>query len=218
MRLGEDVFKDAAVRVEGRETNSLEGHAILDVQTVSFSLSVDEDKCVLVPQKVFARARDEGEVGCMGRSILRRECLYLEVVHAGVYAIEDLGKHATLRKRSCADLLCAVVVGHPLEEPRIGVVMACYLQIDEHAPTYECGAMLESLLASTRCDSKRCETEALRHVSTRPTLFNATEFHTAVKKGFSLIWAKREPLFALLLAVMCFASSCCGALGSMSCV
>jgi hypothetical protein len=41
--------------------------------------------------------------------------------------------------------------------------MAGYFEVDEHAAAYECGAMLESFLASTRRNPKRCETEALWH-------------------------------------------------------
>ena len=39
--------------------------------------------------------------------------------------------------------------------------MASYFEINKHAAAHECGAMLESLLASTRRNPKRCETEAL---------------------------------------------------------
>jgi hypothetical protein len=39
--------------------------------------------------------------------------------------------------------------------------MASYFKVDEHAAAYECGAMLKSLLASTRRNPKRGETEAL---------------------------------------------------------
>jgi hypothetical protein len=39
--------------------------------------------------------------------------------------------------------------------------MAGYFKVDEHAPPHECSAMLKSLLASTRRNPKRRETEAL---------------------------------------------------------
>ena len=95
---------------------------------------------------------------------MRGESLHLKVVHARVDAIEHSGKHAALRKRSCASLLCPVVVGHPLKKPRIGIVMASYFKVNEHAAAYKGGAMLQPFLACTRRDSERCKTETLRHL------------------------------------------------------
>jgi hypothetical protein len=83
------------------------------------------------------------------------------MVHARIDAIERLCEYAVAHKWLGASLLCPVVVGHPLEEPRVGVVMAGYFKVDEHAPPHECSAMLKSLLASTRRNPKRRETEAL---------------------------------------------------------
>jgi hypothetical protein len=83
------------------------------------------------------------------------------MVHARIDAIEHLCKYTVAHQWLSARLLCPVVVGHPLEEPRVGVIMAGYFEVDEHAPPHESGAMLESLLASTRRNPKRCETEAL---------------------------------------------------------
>ena len=126
MRLGEDVFEDIAMRVEGRKVNRLEGYAIFDVQTIALSLPVHEDESVLVAQKVLARTWHEGEVGSVRGPILRRVRLNLEVVHARINAIEHSGEDTVLDQWSGTGLLCPVVVGHPLEDPRIGVVMASY--------------------------------------------------------------------------------------------
>jgi hypothetical protein len=57
--------------------------------------------------------------------------------------------------------LCSVEGSHPLEQPRIRFVMASDLEVDQHAATQQCGAMLKALLASTRCGGKRCKAEAL---------------------------------------------------------
>jgi hypothetical protein len=51
-----------------------------------------------------------------------------------------------------------------LEEPRVGIVVASDLEVDEHAAAQECSAMLESLLSRTRRNSKCGETEALEHL------------------------------------------------------
>jgi hypothetical protein len=85
------------------------------------------------------------------------------VVHAWVDAVEHFGEKTALRHWLHASLLCPVVGCHPLEEPRIGLVVASDFQVDEHAPPHERRAMLESFLACTRRDTKRRETEALRN-------------------------------------------------------
>lgn len=86
------------------------------------------------------------------------------MVHPRIYAIERFCEYATLRSWLYTGLLRSVVGGHPLEEPGIGLVMASHLQIDQQASPNECSAMLESLLACTRRDTKRCETKALRRL------------------------------------------------------
>jgi hypothetical protein len=86
------------------------------------------------------------------------------MVHAGVDAIEHLGKEATLRSGSHTSLLCPVISRHPLEKPRVGFVMAGYFKVDKHSSSDERSAMLKSFLTSARCDTKRCETKALQQL------------------------------------------------------
>jgi hypothetical protein len=58
------------------------------------------------------------------------------------------------------------VIGcHPLEEPWIGFVVAGHFQVDKHAPPHKGCAMLESFLASTRCNTERREPKTLRCLS-----------------------------------------------------
>lgn len=89
--------------------------------------------------------------------------MHLQMVHARVDAIEDFGEHSVLSQRPGPGLLCAVIVGHPLQDPGIGIVMAGDFEVDEHAAFNECGAMLQSFLARPRRNPKRCEAEALWH-------------------------------------------------------
>jgi hypothetical protein len=83
-------------------------------------------------------------------------------VHTRIYTIERLCEYAALRSWRHSSLLRSVVGGHPLEEPGIGFIVAGHLQIDQHASPNECSAMLESLLACTRRDTKRRKTKSLR--------------------------------------------------------
>lgn len=161
MRLGKYILENFAVRVKRSETDRLKGDSILDVYTVALSLSINEDEGVFVAKEVFAGPRDEGEVGGVRRAVLRLEGLHLKVVHAWIYTIEHSTNNTIVGQRSGSRLLCSVVVGHPLKEPRIRVIMASYFEVDQHPPTQKCGAMLESFLACTRRNSERCQSEAL---------------------------------------------------------
>jgi hypothetical protein len=84
------------------------------------------------------------------------------MVHTWIYAIERLCEYATLRSWLHTSLLRSVVGGHPLEQPGIGFIVAGHLQIDQQASSNECSAMLQSLLACTRRDTKRRKTKSLR--------------------------------------------------------
>lgn len=90
-------------------------------------------------------------------------------MHTRVDAIEHLCKYATLCGWPYTGLLCPVVGCHPLEEPWIRLIVACYFKVDKHASPHKRSAMLKSLLACTRRDTKRRETKALqdcKHIST----------------------------------------------------
>jgi hypothetical protein len=151
------------MRVQSGKANRLEGHAIFDADSISLTLSVDKDEGIPVAQEMSTRPGYEGKVGSVRGPILRKECLHLEVVHARIDAIEDFCEQSALRSGSYAGLLCPVVGRHPLEEPRVRLIMASDLEVDKHASPHECRAMLEPFLTCTRRDTKRRKSKSLRN-------------------------------------------------------
>lgn len=68
MGLGEELFENVSLRVEGSESDSLPRRALLKIHRLGLAHSIDHEESVLVPQDMLAGPGYECEM-CVRRAV-----------------------------------------------------------------------------------------------------------------------------------------------------
>lgn len=116
------------------------------------------------------------------------------MVQTWIEALEERGYDSVARtgidssREMSTSELCPLVCRHPVEKPRIGLIVSSDLEVDQHAAAQHISAMLDAFLSYACAGGKRCETEALLRRLTHHQSRAPCGTPTAVKKGLPVSW------------------------------
>ena len=135
----------------------------IDIEASALTLATDSDERIPETEYVSSMAWDQRKGRLLGtiRGGLR-ECLDLQMMQSGREASKEILQSAYLLAISLRRELLRIVVGHPVENPAVRLIMPCDLQVHQHPVSDELDGASETDRAISKSGSQTRETKARR--------------------------------------------------------